>query len=74
MLRVDKKGHRYLFVLNPHTRETREDEVAVVGKYPMCLDMGVGSGTPVPTKFKESQTRFQLRLHPGEGTVIALDR
>lgn len=72
VVRVDVKDHRYLFVLNPHTREIREDEVVVAGNYPKSVDLGVGSGVALPARIKDQETRFTLRLHPGEGTVIAL--
>jgi hypothetical protein len=72
VLREDKRGRRYLFVLNPHTRDVREDEVAVAGKFSHCVDLGVGSGVPVPVSVENAATRFRLRLDPGEGTVVSL--
>jgi hypothetical protein len=74
VLREDKHGHRYLFVLNPHTREIREDDIAIAGRFSHCLDLGIGSGLPVSVSLTNSETRFRLRLHPGEGTVISLVR
>jgi hypothetical protein len=72
VLREDKRDYRYLFVLNPHTRDIREDEITVSGRYPHCTDLGVGSGLPLPVSAEVSQTKFHVRLHPGEGTVILL--
>jgi hypothetical protein len=72
VLRDDKRRHRYLFVLNPHTRDIREDEITVSGRYPHCTDLGIGSGLPLPVSADASQTGFHLRLHAGEGTVISL--
>jgi hypothetical protein len=66
------KGGRYLCVLNPDTRAVREDEVVVSGNYPGSLDLGVGSGVQVPAKVLDGVTRFKLRLHPGESTVVEL--
>jgi hypothetical protein len=74
VLREDRLGRRYLFVLNPHTRDVREDQVTVAGRFLHCVDLGVGSGVPVPGRVGDDQTQFQLRLHPGEGTVISLAR
>jgi hypothetical protein len=74
VLREDRLGHRYLFALNPHTRDVREDQVTVAGRFLHCVDLGVGSGVPVPGRVGDDQTQFQLRLHPGEGTVISLAR
>jgi hypothetical protein len=74
VLRADEHDRRYLFALNPHTRDTREDQITVAGHYTHCLDLGVGSGVPVPVSFQKGATSFRLRLHPGEGTVIALGR
>ena len=74
VLRADKKSQRYLFALNPHTRDTREDEITLNGNYWSGMDLGVGSGIPVPSTIQNNETRLRLRLHPGEGTVIALQR
>ena len=74
VLREDRLGHHYLFVLNPHTRDVREDQVTVAGRFLHCVDLGVGSGVPVPGRVGDGLTQFQLRLHPGEGTVISLAR
>src|SRR5436190_9695059 len=74
VLREDRRGHRYLFALNPHTRDVREDEVRISGAYAHCVDLGVGSGVPVPAAVAGGETRFRLRLRPGEGTVVALGK
>jgi hypothetical protein len=74
VLRGDERGQRYLFALNPHTRETREAQVTLAGEFRHCADLGVGSGVPVPVLLEDGRTQFRLRLHPGEGTVISLSR
>ena len=74
VLRADRHGQRYLFASNPHTRKTREDQVTLAGRFQHCMDLGVGSGVPLPVNAGVSETRFRLRLHPGEGTVISLAR
>ena len=72
VLREDAKGHRYLFVLNPHTRERRRDRITIAGRYKKCSDLGVGSGVPLSAVVKGGATSFDIFLHPGEGTVISL--
>jgi len=72
VLRTDPQAHRYLFALNPHTREPREDEIVLAGSHSSCIDLGIGSGVAVPASVKSNETKFRLRLEPGEGTVIAL--
>ncbi|PYJ02248.1 MAG: hypothetical protein DME25_16520, partial [Verrucomicrobia bacterium] len=54
--RQDGHGHRYLFILNPHTREVREDEVTVAEAFPHCVDLGVGSGVSVPVSVEDGRT------------------
>ena len=73
VLRQDRQGRRYLFALNPHTREAREDEVILSGQYLACTDLGVGSGVPVPARVKDGIITIRLRLEPGEGTVLRLN-
>lgn len=72
VLREDKHGQKFLFALNPHTREVREDQITVAGKFARSVDLGIGSGVPVPVSVANGETHFVLRLQPGEGTVIAL--
>ncbi|MEY2429564.1 MAG: beta-galactosidase [Verrucomicrobiota bacterium] len=74
VLREDKHRNRYLFVLNPHTREIREDELILDGRFARCMDLGIGSGVPMPVGLNKAETKLTLRLHPGEGTVIQLSR
>ncbi len=65
-------GGRYLCVLNPDCREIREDEMILAGSYPTCADLGIGSGVPLAVKARNGETRFKLRLRPGESTVFLL--
>ena len=74
VLREDKHGHRYLFVLNPSLREIHQDKVTVLGKYKRCTDLGVGSGVPIPSSSDDTTTTFMLRLEPGQSTAIDLSR
>jgi hypothetical protein len=74
VVREDKRGHKYLFVLNADTRAIREDTIRLGGKVSCCVDLGIGSGVPVPlVKGDPGMTTFKLRLHPGEGTVVAVE-
>ena len=72
VLRDDGYGHRFLFVLNPSTRDIRKDEFTLPGNYSQCIDLGIGSGVPMSVTIGRGQTKFNLHLQPGEGTVIAL--
>ncbi|PWU17482.1 MAG: hypothetical protein C5B50_11330 [Verrucomicrobia bacterium] len=72
VLRKENHGQQYLFVLNPHTRDSREDRISVQGKFARCVDLGIGSGIPMPVTVEHAETSFRLRLYPGEGTVISL--
>jgi hypothetical protein len=63
---------RYLCVLNPDTRGTREDQLIVTGKYAGIEDLGIGSGVSISADLRDGETRFNLRLHPGESTVLLL--
>ena len=72
VLRANETGRRYLCVLNPHTRDVREGHITVAGEF-RAVDMGIGSGIPVPCSVKNNETQFKLRLHPGEATAIALN-
>ncbi|MGZ4988703.1 MAG: beta-galactosidase, partial [Limisphaerales bacterium] len=72
VLREDKHGHRFLFALNPSTREVRQDDVVLAGKYNRCFDLGIGSGVPIPVTHDAKTTKISLRLEPGEGTAIEL--
>ena len=74
VLRRDSHGGRFLFVLNPDTRRTREDEIILATGCSSCIDLGVGTGVAAPVSVQKDVTRFRLRLHPGEGTVVALGR
>ena len=72
VLREDSQRRQYLFVLNPHARDIRQDQIVLRGKYRECVDLGVGSGVPIALRTANNETRFSARLYPGEGTVIAL--
>lgn len=70
-IRSGNRG-RFLCVLNPDTRTTRDETVTLAGSFRKCTDLGVGSGVPVPVDVRGGKTELHLRLHPGESTVIEL--
>jgi hypothetical protein len=72
VMRDDKHRHRYLFVLNPHTREVRQDRIILAGNYKKAVDFGVGSGVPIPVLRSNDTSIVELRLPPGDGTAIEL--
>jgi hypothetical protein len=74
VLREDKQRNRYLFVPNPRTREVRQDDLTLDGRFSHCLDLGIGSGVPMPVSITKDETKLSLRLQPGEGTVISFSR
>jgi hypothetical protein len=62
---------RFLCVLNPHTRDIREDEVVLAGRF-RCVDLSVGPGIPLKAEKHDNETHFKIRLHPGESTIVQL--
>ncbi len=66
--------HLYLFVVNPDVYETAEDRIVVSGKYGPAVDLGCDAAFPVKTSLAAGVTSFDLRLAPGEGTVIRLEQ
>ncbi len=75
--REDATGRRYLFVSNWQLRETVADEISLDGGYGRIVDLGIGDGCQVPAKRLDEEngrTVIELRLAPGEATVLALER
>ena len=83
--REDKNGQRYLFIVNPSLRDVAAEFVTVDGEYRQVLDLGIGSQCEVPLAPRtplaangepvsslRGRTTFQMRLSPGEGTVLRL--
>jgi hypothetical protein len=74
--REDAAGRRYLFVSNWQLRDTVADEISLDGGYGRIVDLGIGDGCEVPVKRldeEKGRTVIELRLAPGEATVLALD-
>jgi len=72
VLREDGQKRLFLSALNPHTREIRTDKISVRGQFLHPVDLGVGSGVPLPVRQNGGVTTFSLRLNPGESTMISL--
>ncbi len=83
--REDKDGQRYLFIINPFLHDAAMDLVTVDGEYRRVVDLGISSDFKVPLAPQASstaddqsasslqgRTAFQMRLSPGEGTVLKL--
>ncbi len=66
--------HLYLFVVNPDYYADREDRVILRGEYGDAVDLGCDAAFPVKTTFARGATAFDLRLAPGEGTVVRLEK
>jgi hypothetical protein len=66
--------HFYFFVVNPDYHHPQEDTVNFSGEYRGAVDLGCDAAFPVNTMTTKGITAFRLRLHPGEGTVIRLDK
>jgi hypothetical protein len=62
----------YLFVFNTDLRHARTDQVSVAGEHRDVVDLGFEVAFPVPSRVERGFTRLQLRLAPGEGTVLRL--
>jgi len=70
----ESDDHLYLFVVNPDYYADREDRVILSGQYGDTVDLGCDAAFPVKTTFARGSTAFDLRLAPGEGTVVRLER
>jgi hypothetical protein len=70
----ESRRHLFLFVVNPDYYESREDRLQVSGKHGRAVDLGCDAAFPVKTSFAAGTTSFDLRLAPGEGTVIRLEK
>ena len=64
----------YLFINNPAYYDAKEDTVIVARKYRQAFDLGGNYAFPIKTKTSGDSTSFDLRLAPGEGTVIRLEK
>jgi hypothetical protein len=64
----------YLFVFNTDLRHARTDQVLLAGEHGGAVDLGFEVAFPVPTRVERGTTRLSLRLAPGEGTVVRLER
>lgn len=70
----ESEQYLYLFVVNPDLYEQQEDVIVLAGSHPGAVDLGCDAAFPVKSTIGNDTTRFKLRLHPGEGTVIRVNR
>ena len=70
----ESRDHLFLFVVNPDYYEAKEDRIILSGEYGDAVDLGCDAAFPVKTTFARGATAFDLRLAPGEGTVIRLEK
>lgn len=70
----ESADHLYLFVVNPDHYADREDRIILSGEYGDAVDLGCDAAFPVKTTFARGATAFDLRLAPGEGTVVRLEK
>jgi len=66
--------HLYLFVVNPDLYDAQEDEIVLAGEHPDAVDLGCDVAFPVKSRVSDGTTRLRLRLAPGEGTVVRVNR
>jgi len=74
ILREDRAGGRYLGLINTDAREALATRVVLAGIYRRITDLGVGDSFPVPVQVEGESTRIPVRLAPGEGTILRLER
>lgn len=74
LLRVAEDGGRYLCLLNPSVDEAVQDTVHVSQAVGQAVDIAVTGGCPVPVKPVKGGAALNVRLGPGEATVIYLGR
>ena len=70
----ESDDHLYLFVVNPDYYADREDRIILSGGYGNAVDLGCDAAFPVKTTFARGATALDLRLAPGEGTVVRLGK
>ncbi|HCU38046.1 MAG TPA: hypothetical protein DGT21_22220 [Armatimonadetes bacterium] len=60
--------------MNPDYYADREDRIILSGQYGDAVDLGCDVAFPVKTTFARGAAAFDLRLAPGEGTVVRLEK
>ena len=72
VLRVAEDGERYLCLLNPDVDQPAQETVRVAGPVARAVDVLIPGGFPVPVAPAEGGVALDVRLGPGEATVIHL--
>lgn len=70
----ESREYLYVFVVNHDLYQPREDTIILAGRHAGAVDLGCDAAFPVKTEYSRDETRFDLRLAPGEGTVIRLKK
>ena len=69
---VDKKGNKYLFVINLNPLRGIETRIKIRGEFKEVLDLAIDGGFPVPAVNKSGFTEFATVLKPGQGVIYSL--
>lgn len=69
---VDKKGNKYLFVINLNPLRGIETRIKIKGEFKEVLDLAIDGGFPVPAVNKSGFTEFATVLKPGQGVIYSL--
>ncbi|MDD5704753.1 MAG: sugar-binding protein [Kiritimatiellae bacterium] len=72
LTRTGRRGEMYLCLLNNNVEAPLETTVTVSGAYRQALDILVPGWCPVPAAAKDDQTCLNVRLDPGDFTLILL--
>ena len=73
-LHQGEAAQRYLCVLNRNMDAVVEEVVSLRGAFTQGVDLDVDGGFPVAFRHEDGATLFDLRLAPGEFTVLALSK
>ncbi|MFH1904612.1 MAG: beta-galactosidase [bacterium] len=71
LVKTDKQKNKYVCICNRDVEHEQEGAIFVKGQYNNLQDIVIPGGFPVPSKkFNEKYTQFNVRLQPGEFTII----
>jgi hypothetical protein len=69
----DKKGNKYLFVINLDPSKRLGPKIKIKGEYKKILDLTIDGGLPVAAISRSGFTEFTALLEPGQGIIYRLD-
>ncbi|MCK4400951.1 beta-galactosidase [bacterium] len=73
VFRESPKGW-YVYAVNLDWRKIRDVEIYITQQFKQAADMGLETPIAVKLNYMDGITRFRLKLAPGEGTVIYLEK